>query len=189
MVYQRATSCYNNLRNIYRPGKGHTWYFTISFPTYSSSADSWRQYKLLPHTFTLSHHTLSRAADVTSSSSRFTIYHRNSMARKKKAAPTRQNYSRDLKRRVIYQAHTLQKTSTEIAISLDMPLRVVQRVRQVWSEIGEVCRDRTRMGRAPIMKPVAVDVSHYLWCHWVSALIFHSHRWCLLCSSTPQISI
>jgi len=84
------------------------------------------------------------------------------MARKKKAAPTRQNYSRDLKRRVIYQAHTLQKTSTEIAISLDMPLRVVQRVRQVWSEIGEVCRDRTRMGRAPIMKPVAVDVSHYL---------------------------
>jgi hypothetical protein len=32
----------------------------------------------------------------------------------------------------------LHLSSTEIAIFLDMSLRVVQRVRQVWNEIGEV---------------------------------------------------
>jgi len=53
------------------------------------------------------------------------------------------HYSRDLKRHVIYQARTLGKPSTQIEISLDMPLRVVQQVQQVWDEIGEVCRDRT----------------------------------------------
>jgi hypothetical protein len=41
---------------------------------------------------------------------------------------------------------------------LDMPLRVVQRVRQVWNEIGEVARHRTRSGRAPLMSRMAVDV-------------------------------
>ncbi|KAJ7771327.1 hypothetical protein DFH07DRAFT_714913, partial [Mycena maculata] len=49
-------------------------------------------------------------------------------------------------------------SSTEIAIMLDMPLRVVQRVRQVWNEIGEVCRQRTRSGRAPLMSRRAVDM-------------------------------
>ncbi|KAJ7355349.1 hypothetical protein DFH08DRAFT_690544, partial [Mycena albidolilacea] len=34
------------------------------------------------------------------------------------------------------------KGSAEIALLLDMPLRVVQRVRQVWNEIGEVPRQR-----------------------------------------------
>lgn len=82
------------------------------------------------------------------------------MPRKKRAVPLRQHYSRDLKRRVIYLSHTLQKTTTEIAILLDMPVRVVQRVRQVWSEIGEVCRERTHMGRAPLMTPAGVDVTY-----------------------------
>jgi hypothetical protein len=55
--------------------------------------------------------------------------------------------------RVIYQAFTLHKTSTLIAIDLDMPVRVVQRVKKTWSEIGEVCRDRRHKGRIPILSP------------------------------------
>ncbi|KAJ7203048.1 hypothetical protein GGX14DRAFT_369858 [Mycena pura] len=75
------------------------------------------------------------------------------MARKTRAIPIRQHYSKDLKCRVIYQAYTLKKTSTEIAIDLDMPLRVVQRVKKTWREIGEVCRDRKYIGRSPMMSP------------------------------------
>ncbi|KAJ7659642.1 hypothetical protein DFH06DRAFT_1130413 [Mycena polygramma] len=40
-----------------------------------------------------------------------------------------------------------------------MPLRVVQRVRQVWNEVGEVCRQRVRSGREPLMSREAVDLS------------------------------
>ena len=80
------------------------------------------------------------------------------MPRRKKANPIRHTYSRDLKRRVTYQAFTLSFSSTAISISLDIPLRVVQRVRRNWSTIGEVCRDRTYMGRPPSMGRVAVKV-------------------------------
>ncbi|KAF7335978.1 DDE family endonuclease [Mycena sanguinolenta] len=59
------------------------------------------------------------------------------MARKQRAVPLRQHYSRDLKRRVIHMSQKLHLSSAEIVIMLDMPLRVVQRVRQVWNEIGE----------------------------------------------------
>ncbi|KAJ6514507.1 hypothetical protein C8R47DRAFT_939400, partial [Mycena vitilis] len=48
--------------------------------------------------------------------------------------------------------------SAEIAVLLDMPLRVVQRVRQVWNEVGEVCRQRVRSGREPLMSREAVDM-------------------------------
>src|SRR5271170_357119 len=90
------------------------------------------------------------------------------MARRKNPNPVRRHYSRDLKRRVIHQAYTLGHSSTEIAIHLDMPLRVVQRVRKVWSEIGEVCKDRTRMGRAPIMSSDSVKVNQ---------TISHQQKW------------
>ncbi|KAJ7117077.1 hypothetical protein C8R44DRAFT_879589 [Mycena epipterygia] len=73
------------------------------------------------------------------------------MPRKKKATPIHKHYFKDLKNHVIYQAYTLGKTSTEIAIDLDMPLRVVQRVKRTWREIGEVCRDRRYLGRSPMM--------------------------------------
>jgi hypothetical protein len=86
------------------------------------------------------------------------------MPRKKQDVSIRKRYSRDLKRRVIYQARTLGKQSTQIAISLDMPLRVVQRVQQVWDEIGEVCRDRTQLGRALIMSSASVDVRQLSCC-------------------------
>jgi transposase len=84
------------------------------------------------------------------------------MPRKHRAVPLRQHYSHDLKRRVIHMSQRLHLSSTEIAIFLDMPLRVVQRVRQVWNEVGEVARQRTRSGRAPLMSRVAVDVSFLL---------------------------
>lgn len=75
------------------------------------------------------------------------------MPRKRASTVVRRHYSKDLKQRVIYQAFTLNKPTTEIAISLDMPLRVVQRVIHTWQEIGEVCRDRRHIGRAPLMSP------------------------------------
>lgn len=80
------------------------------------------------------------------------------MPRKPNPNPTRQHYSRDLKERVVYQAYTLNKRTTAIAIDLDIPLRVVQRVLRSWREVGEVCKDRTVMGRAPLMKPAEVKV-------------------------------
>ncbi|KAJ7687486.1 hypothetical protein B0H17DRAFT_1300665 [Mycena rosella] len=65
------------------------------------------------------------------------------MARKQRTVPLRQHYSRDLKRRIIHMSQKLHLSSTEIAILLDMPLRVVQRVHQFWTEIGEVFRQST----------------------------------------------
>ncbi|KAF8234206.1 hypothetical protein L208DRAFT_1262765, partial [Tricholoma matsutake] len=45
------------------------------------------------------------------------------------------------------------KTTTEILINLDIPLHVVQCMLKCWKEIGEVYKDRTRMGCTPLMKP------------------------------------
>ena len=50
------------------------------------------------------------------------------------------------------------KTTTEIAIDLNMPVRVVQCVLTNWREIGDVCKDRARMGRAPLMQQSSVKV-------------------------------
>ncbi|KAJ7749453.1 hypothetical protein B0H16DRAFT_1319299 [Mycena metata] len=55
--------------------------------------------------------------------------------------------------RVIYQAYTLEKPSPDIARDLNMPPRVVQRVKRTWAEIGDVCRDRRHKGRAPMLSP------------------------------------
>jgi transposase len=80
------------------------------------------------------------------------------MPRKKPAIPVRRHYSADLKRRVIHQAYTLHKCSKDIATDLDMPLRVVQRVKKTWQEIGEVCHDRKYMGRTPLLSMVETRV-------------------------------
>lgn len=50
----------------------------------------------------------------------------------------RQNYSEDLRRRVIYQRFTLDKKVADIACDLDMSRRSVERVLQFWSNTGEV---------------------------------------------------
>ncbi|KAJ7440421.1 hypothetical protein FB451DRAFT_1300428 [Mycena latifolia] len=73
------------------------------------------------------------------------------MPRKPRATAIRNHYLADLKRRVVYQAFTQGKSSTAIALDLNMPVRVVQRVKRTWLEIGEVCRSRKYMGRAPML--------------------------------------
>jgi hypothetical protein len=63
-----------------------------------------------------------------------------------------------LKQCVIYQAYTLGYSSTQIAIELNIDLRTVQRVRKLYSEIGEVCKDCMYMGRPPLMSMGATKV-------------------------------
>jgi len=75
---------------------------------------------------------------------------------KRNLSPARLQYSWDLKKQVVYQAFTLMKSTTEIAINLDMPVRVVQHVLMNWWEIGDVCKDRTCLGRAPLMSQSSV---------------------------------
>lgn len=91
------------------------------------------------------------------------------MPRKSLLQPKRKTYSRDLKARVIYQSETLGKSTTQIAIDLDMSLQVVQRVVKTYNEIGEVCRSRKYKGRAPLMSPIAIDVS-FEWLYLASTL-------------------
>ena len=81
---------------------------------------------------------------------------------KQREIPIRKYYSEDLKQRVIYQAFTLAKKSTEIAIDLDMPVHVVQRVKRTWMEIGHVCHTRRFLGRHPLLSPNEVVVSTYV---------------------------
>jgi hypothetical protein len=86
------------------------------------------------------------------------IFFSTNMARKKPIVPLRRHYSHDLKHRVIYQSQVLGLKSTEVAINLDIPVRVVQRVKRVWNEIGEVFRDRHAARRAPLMRPEHCEV-------------------------------
>ncbi|KAJ7580331.1 hypothetical protein C8J56DRAFT_867191 [Mycena floridula] len=80
------------------------------------------------------------------------------MPRRKRATPLRIHYSHDLKRRVIYQHNILGFSTTKISQNLDMPLRVVQRVIQVYNEIGDVCRDRSHIGRSSLMTETAATM-------------------------------
>ncbi|KAJ7260629.1 hypothetical protein C8J57DRAFT_1514561 [Mycena rebaudengoi] len=75
------------------------------------------------------------------------------MPRKLNPHLQRTQYSNDLKQQVIYQAFTLEKETTQIVIDLNMFLCVAQHVLMTWEEIGEVCRDRSHIGRTPILSP------------------------------------
>lgn len=100
--------------------------------------------------------------------------------------PSRRQYSRDLKLAVIHQTHTLGYKSTKIAIELDIPLRVVQRIRQNWKEIRDVCKEGKRVGRSPLMKPDACKVctgSMFKQCPYAL-----SHSLCLDLSSALRTS-
>ncbi len=108
------------------------------------------------------------------------LSHTPLMPRKKREIPLRRRYTTDLKQRVIYQAFTLGKKSTEIAIDLDMPVRVVQRVRQTWMQTGRVCRSQEFIGRHPLLSPeqtkvcfVAIDLKFMSLSHFV----FHRSCW------------
>jgi hypothetical protein len=87
-------------------------------------------------------------------------------------APLRRHYSADLKQRIIHQAYTLHRRSEDITTDLDMPLRVVQRVKRTWNEIGEVCRDRQHQGRAPLLSVHETQVCWYLF-HCAESWFMH----------------
>uniref|UniRef100_A0A0W0EZ79 Transposase n=1 Tax=Moniliophthora roreri TaxID=221103 RepID=A0A0W0EZ79_MONRR len=72
---------------------------------------------------------------------------------KKRIYPLQNAFSPDLKCQVIHQAFTLGKSSTQIAIDLNMPLHIVQRVKQTWRELGMVCRDRHGKGWSGLLSP------------------------------------
>lgn len=59
----------------------------------------------------------------------------------------RRHYSKDLKQRVVHQSKILGYSTTQIAENLDMSLRVVQNVLQLYDEVGEVVRDPKTYGR------------------------------------------
>jgi len=80
------------------------------------------------------------------------------MPRKKRLEPLRRHYSDDLKERVIYQAFTLGQKSAEIALNLEIPLRVVQRVKYTWAQTGRVSQSRKFMGRPPLLSPLQTKV-------------------------------
>ncbi|KZT21221.1 hypothetical protein NEOLEDRAFT_1073924, partial [Neolentinus lepideus HHB14362 ss-1] len=52
---------------------------------------------------------------------------------------------------VVYQWYTLGCKTMQIAIDLDMLLRVVQQTLHCWNEIGDVLVDPKRVGRTPIL--------------------------------------
>jgi len=85
------------------------------------------------------------------------------MPRKKALVPTRRSYHRSLKERVIYQHFTLGMDTTAISISLDIPLRVVQRVLRNWKIYGDVSKERVKGGRFPLLKGDAARVSVDPW--------------------------
>lgn len=95
------------------------------------------------------------------------------MPRKPPAVVIRNQYSKDLKNRVIYQAFTLEKKSTQIAIDLNMSLRVVQRAMLTWRELREVCWDLKHKGCAPLMSPNTCNV----WVMMVNLTVTQVWNW------------
>ena len=69
------------------------------------------------------------------------------------------HYSKDVKKLVIYQSNVLNMSITDIAVNLDMLVRVVQWVLQTWDEIGAVIRELKTLGQARLMTTEQVQVS------------------------------
>jgi len=73
----------------------------------------------------------------------------------------RRRYSRDLNQHVIHQFETLGWSTDQIAVSLDMSVRVVQRTLQTWQEIGDVVKDPLsylRRGKPRLLDTQSVEV-------------------------------
>jgi len=73
--------------------------------------------------------------------------------------PVRRIYSKDLRDLVIHQRFTLQKTTTAIAIDLNMSLCVVQQIIKLWEDIGDVIKTPQNISRAPLMTASQEEVS------------------------------
>jgi hypothetical protein len=75
---------------------------------------------------------------------------------------TRRRYSKDVKEIILYQAQILQRPTSQISYDLNIPRRVVQRVLQVYKEIGQAARDPKTYktpGRPHIITNKVADVS------------------------------
>ncbi|KAF9499129.1 hypothetical protein BDN71DRAFT_1503495 [Pleurotus eryngii] len=66
-------------------------------------------------------------------------------------------YSKDLKNCVVYQSRTLGKQTTDIAIDLDIPLRVVQHTLKTWKDTGDVVVARAWDGHLPVIVGASLD--------------------------------
>lgn len=86
----------------------------------------------------------------------------NNMARRQPQCRLRRRYTKEVKCLIMYQTHILGRKPTQISIDLDIPVRVIQRVKKTWKDIGEVCRDRKYMGRGPKMSPSQIEVCQLL---------------------------
>ena len=69
------------------------------------------------------------------------------------------HYSKDVKKLVIYQSNVLNMSTTDIAVNLNMPMHVMQRVLQTWDEIRAVVREPKTLGWAHLMTTEQVQVS------------------------------
>lgn len=92
---------------------------------------------------------------------------------KQNLSPAQVQYSPDLNQRVVYQAYTLMKTTTEIAINLNMPVHVVKHILMNWQKTGDVCKDQAYMGRATLMKKSSVKVCVKI-CALITSDILHT---------------
>ena len=60
--------------------------------------------------------------------------------------------------------NVLNMSTMDIAVNLDMPVRVVQWVLQTWDKIGAVVREPKTLGRARLMTQVQVSLTLFAKC-------------------------
>jgi hypothetical protein len=82
------------------------------------------------------------------------------MPRTKNPFPVKQRYSLDLRTRVIYQRNELQLSPLDIARNLDIPLRTVERIIQLWKK-WHVVLPYEKHGRSHKLEPYQVRVCYY----------------------------
>jgi hypothetical protein len=83
------------------------------------------------------------------------------------------HYGHDLKEHIVFQHKALEKKPIDIAKDLDISLCMVQRVLQLWNEIGDVVwnpADYATHGRPRLLNVVACNVHFDLFKHVNSSL-------------------
>ena len=65
------------------------------------------------------------------------------------------------------------KTTTEIAINLNMPVHAIKHILMNWQKTGDVCKDQAHMGRAALMKKSSVKVCVKI-CALITGDILHT---------------
>jgi hypothetical protein len=91
---------------------------------------------------------------------RYYLFHSlDAMPRPLNPNPIGKNYTKDLRDRVIHQKFRLQKKTTDIAIDLDMSLRVVQCTIKLWHDIRDVVAAPNAISWAPMMSQTQTEAS------------------------------